>query len=62
MGRWQLARLMDDARAGLIDRVVVEDMYRLARSPSQLDWIVRELRACRVAIHVVDNNEPRSIQ
>lgn len=60
--RSELARLLDDARAGLIDRLVVEDMHRLARSPSELTWIVAQFRTCRVAIHIVDHNEPRSIQ
>jgi site-specific DNA recombinase len=60
--RSQLARLLDDARAGLIDRVVVEDMQRLARSPFQLNWLVEKFRECGVAIYIVDNYESRWIQ
>jgi DNA invertase Pin-like site-specific DNA recombinase len=60
-GRWQLVRLIEDARAGLIERLVVEDMERLARSPPQLNWIMAQFRASKVAIHIVEKNEPRSI-
>jgi DNA invertase Pin-like site-specific DNA recombinase len=55
--RWQLARLLDDARAGLIERVVVEDMERFARSLSHLNWLVAKFRAYRVAIHIVGKSE-----
>jgi DNA invertase Pin-like site-specific DNA recombinase len=61
-GRWQLAQLMEDAKVGLIERIVVEDVQRLARSPSQLSWIVDQCRKCRVAIHIADNNEIRILQ
>lgn len=62
-GRSQLARLLDDARAGgLIDRLVVEDTDRLARSASQLNWLVLQFRECGVAIYVVEKYESRSIQ
>jgi DNA invertase Pin-like site-specific DNA recombinase len=60
--RSQLARLLDDARAGLIDRVVVEDIDRLARSPSQLRWLAVKLRECGTAIYIVENYESHSIQ
>jgi DNA invertase Pin-like site-specific DNA recombinase len=61
-GRWQLIQLMEDAKAGLVERLVVEDMQRLAKLPSQLNWIVAQFRGYRVAIHSVDNNEPRLMQ
>lgn len=60
--RLQLARLLDDARAGLIERLIVEDLQRLARSPSQLYWIMQKLSECGITVYVAENNEPRSIQ
>jgi DNA invertase Pin-like site-specific DNA recombinase len=58
-GRWQLVQLMEDAKVGVIERIVVEDVQRLAGSPSQLSWILAQFRKWRVAIHIADNSETR---
>lgn len=58
--RAELARLLDDARAGLVARVVVEDLSRLARPPDLQAWLVKKLRSCGVALYVVEDNLPRT--
>ncbi|WP_304458460.1 recombinase family protein [Alicyclobacillus sendaiensis] len=54
MDRPELMRLLDDARHGLVDRVVVKHPDRLSRNVADKAIVVRELSACGVKLHFVD--------
>ena len=54
--REQLARLIDDARAGLIDILVVSNVSRLGRDSVQVLESIQILNACDVRIIFKDDN------
>jgi excisionase family DNA binding protein len=57
-----LSRLLADARAGLIDEVIVCDATRLARSPAALASILDRLAASGVEVVFADGNTAPQIK
>lgn len=53
IGRFGLAKLMQDARAGAFDVVVVEHLDRIARDQEDLAGIFKRLRHCGIEIRTV---------
>lgn len=55
--RTQFLRLLEDAKLGLFDMVVVKDISRFARNTVDSLQAIRELKACHVEILFLSNNQ-----
>ena len=54
VSRPQLRRLIDDARHGLVNRVLVSDLSRLARDATLLTNILKELKEVGTVVETIE--------